>query len=48
MVHESSSFGLGEMLVAGPVAPTPLRVKMGTRLTPEGGADLPTDWARRR
>ncbi len=48
MVHESSSFGLGEMLVAGPVAPTPLRVRMGTRLTPEGGADLPTDWARRR
>ena len=48
MVHESSSFGLGEMLVAGPVAPTPLRVRMGTRLTPEGGADLPTEWARRR
>ncbi len=48
MVHESSSFGLGEMLVAGPVAPTPLRVRMGSRLTPEGGADLPTDWARRR
>ncbi len=48
MVQESSSFGLGEMLAAGPVAPTPLRVRMGTRLTPEGGADLPTDWARRR
>lgn len=46
MVRESSSFGLGEMLAAGPVAPTPLRLRMGRRLTPEGGADLPTEWAR--
>lgn len=45
MVRESSSFGLGEVLAAGPVAPTPVRMRMGTRLTPEGGADLPTDWA---
>lgn len=46
MIAEASSFGLGEMLAAGPVTPTPLRLKMGSRLTPEGGADLPTDWAR--
>jgi DNA helicase HerA-like ATPase len=46
MIAEASSFGLGEMLAAGPVTPTPLRLRMGSRLTPEGGADLPTDWAR--
>lgn len=48
MVAESSTFGLGEVLAAGPVVPTPLRLQMGVRLTPEGGADLPTDWARPR
>jgi hypothetical protein len=46
MIAEASSFGLGEMLAAGPVTPTPLRLRMGSRLTPEGGADLPTDWAK--
>ena len=45
MIAEASSFGLGEMLAAGPVTPTPLRLRMGARLTPEGGADLPTTWA---
>lgn len=33
------------MLFAGPIAPTPLRARIGTRLSPEGGGDLPTDWA---
>ena len=39
---------LGEMLAAGPVSPTPMRLRMGERWTPEGGADLPTTWATRR
>ncbi len=33
------------MLFAGPVAELPLRAKVGRRLSPEGGSDLPTDWA---
>ncbi len=47
MILESRSFQLGEMLAAGPVAPTPIRLRMGERWTPEGGADLPTTWAAR-
>jgi hypothetical protein len=35
----------GEVLFAGPVAELPLRAKVGRRLSPEGGSDLPTDWA---
>jgi uncharacterized protein len=45
LVELSGSFGLGETLLAGKVAPSPLLARMGTRLTPEGGADIPTDWA---
>jgi DNA helicase HerA-like ATPase len=48
MIAESRSFQLGEMLAAGPVSPTPMRLRMGERWTPEGGADLPTTWATRR
>jgi uncharacterized protein len=47
MLEESASFGLGEMLAAGPVSPVPMRLRTGARRTPEGGADLPTDWADR-
>lgn len=45
MINESTSFTQGEMLASGPIVRSPLRLQMGTRLTPEGGADLPTDWA---
>jgi DNA helicase HerA-like ATPase len=45
MIREASGFRLGEMLAAGPLAPVPLRLRTGRRLTPEGGADLPTTWA---
>lgn len=47
MIAESRSFQLGEMLAAGPVSPTPVRLRMGGRWTAEGGADLPTSWASR-
>ena len=47
MIAEARSFRLGEMLAAGPVSPTPMRLRMGERWSPEGGADLPTTWARR-
>jgi uncharacterized protein len=45
LVELAGTFGLGESLVAGKVAPVPLLVRTGARLTPEGGADVPTDWA---
>jgi uncharacterized protein len=47
LVAEATGFGLGEMLAGGPVAPAPLRLQVGRRLTPEGGGDVPTDWAHR-
>jgi DNA helicase HerA-like ATPase len=45
LIHEALGFGLGEALFAGPICPVPLRVHVGSRLSPEGGADLPTTWA---
>jgi uncharacterized protein len=45
LVELAGTFGLGESLVAGKVAPVPLLARTGSRLTPEGGADVPTDWA---
>ena len=45
LVRESATFGLGQALVAGPIAPVPMIAQVGTRLTPEGGADVPTTWA---
>jgi uncharacterized protein len=47
LVELAGTFGLGESLVAGKVAPVPLLARTGSRLTPEGGADVPTDWATR-
>jgi len=44
LLHEALSFGLGQALFAGPLAPLPLIAQVGTRLTPEGGADVPTTW----
>jgi uncharacterized protein len=45
LVELAGTFGLGETLIAGKIAPVPLLAATGTRLTPEGGADVPTDWA---
>ncbi|MBI4933409.1 MAG: ATP-binding protein [Actinobacteria bacterium] len=45
MIVEARSFVQGEMLVAGPIATPAVRVKVGERWCPEGGADLPTTWA---
>jgi DNA helicase HerA-like ATPase len=44
MLRESLGFGLGQALFAGPLAPFPVFAQVGTRLTPEGGGDLPTTW----
>jgi uncharacterized protein len=45
MIRSSTGFGLGQALFAGPIAPVPSLVQVTTRLTPEGGGDVPTDWA---
>jgi hypothetical protein len=45
MIRSSTGFGLGEALFAGPIAPVPTVVQVTTRRTPEGGGDVPTDWA---
>ena len=44
LLRESLSFGLGQALVAGPLAPLPIIAQVGTRLTREGGADVATTW----
>ncbi len=45
MIRSSPGFGLGQALFAGPVAPVPMMVQVGTRRSPEGGGDVPTVWA---
>jgi DNA helicase HerA-like ATPase len=47
LLHRATTFGLGEALVAGTFHPHPAYVKFGARASREGGADLPTDWAKR-
>jgi hypothetical protein len=44
LLRESLTFGLGQALVAGPLAPLPVLAQVGTRLTREGGGDVPTTW----
>jgi uncharacterized protein len=45
LVDVAGSFGLGEALIAGNIARPPVLVRVGRRLTPEGGGDVPTSWA---
>ncbi len=45
MLAESVSFRQGEALIAGKIVNAPMLVKMGQRLSREGGADVPTTWA---
>ena len=45
LIELAASFELGESLLAGPISPDPQLARTGARLTPEGGADIPTDWA---
>ena len=41
-----SSFRMGQALVGGKIFPLSGYVRMGARVSEEGGADIPTDWAR--
>ena len=47
LLSRATSFTLGQTLVAGKVADHPMVVAAGGRIAQEGGADVPTDWARR-
>jgi hypothetical protein len=48
LIVGATAFGMGDALVAGKVMPQPAYVRMGKRLTREGGADIPMTWAARR
>ena len=45
LIRQAPGFTLGDVLFAGPIAPLPMVAKIGRRLSPEGGGDVPTDWA---
>ena len=47
LLRLAPGFVRGEALVAGPLAPAPLHLRVGGRITPEGGGDVPSTWARR-
>jgi uncharacterized protein len=47
LIEQSATFRLGAGLASGKIAPDPLLFKTGRRITPEGGSDVPADWARR-
>lgn len=45
LIRQAPTFRLGEGLAAGRIVPAPLLYRSGRRLSPEGGADVPTTWA---
>ena len=46
LVSDAAGFAMGEALIAGRFLPQPTHVRMGRRLTQEGGGDVPATWAR--
>jgi len=48
LLRRATGFRQGEALVAGKFAPHPTLVRFGSRVTEEGGSDVPADWAARR
>ena len=48
LIDTASGFHLGEVLFAGPIANVPMVARIGGRISPEGGGDVPTDWAVRQ
>jgi DNA helicase HerA-like ATPase len=45
LVALAPAFDQGEALVAGKIAPHPVLVRFGARVSAEGGADVPATWA---
>lgn len=48
LMDRASAFGLGESLIAGKIAPSPLLMRFGGRISREGGSDVPATWATPR
>ncbi len=48
LMDRASSFGQGQSLVAGKIAPSPLLMRFGGRISHEGGSDVPASWAAPR
>jgi len=48
LLAEAPSFAKGEALIAGGIVGRPTRARFGGRVSPEGGGDVPTSWARPR
>ena len=46
LVARAPLFRQGEALIAGPIAPHPMIVRFGERISAEGGADVPATWAQ--
>jgi uncharacterized protein len=46
LVERATTFRLGEALVAGKISPNPALIRFGARIAEEGGADVPSTWAR--
>jgi uncharacterized protein len=46
LVERATTFRLGEALVAGKISPDPALIRFGARIAEEGGADVPSTWAR--
>src|SRR5262245_1520914 len=45
LIERATGFPQGEALVAGKVASHPTLIRFGSRLSREGGGDVPADWA---
>jgi len=45
LLARATQFGLGHSLIAGRIVHNPTFVKIGGRLSQEGGSDVPTSWA---
>lgn len=45
MLSEASAFRQGEALLAGKLVPSPTIMRIGSRLSAEGGSDVATSWA---
>jgi len=48
LIDRSVTFRQGEALIAGKISPHPALLRFDTRITEEGGADVPATWASAR
>jgi DNA helicase HerA-like ATPase len=48
LIDRAVTFHQGEALIAGKISPQPALLRFGTRITEEGGADVPATWAATR